>query len=328
MSFQNCKIAGVGVNPESYHGQEPERGTPEFRMSPSSLSAFMQCPSRWKAGYQSPESDAKDWGGLLDTLLLTPEQFKDRYAVKPKTYIADEKGTEKPWNMNAKVCQAWFAEQGDKKIVSTKDVTEAEKAVKRLLADETIKAFHDASDKQVHVIGEWLDEATGIIVPVQCLIDYAPRKDSEFQKSLGDLKSTRNAGQRVFGRWCYTAGYHIQAAFDLALYQAAVNPDNNTDGENRCEWIFVLSENYAPYEIGRRMLSQQFLEIGQKTFAHALKRYAKCLKTGIWAGYDKAEEFSIIQAESFMEFQSLSDALENDQEDALAAAVENDDIPT
>ena len=320
MSFQNCKLAGVGVNPESYHGQEAERGTPTFRISPSSLRAFMECPARWKAGYESPESDAKDWGWLLDMLLLTPEQFKDRCVVKPKTYIADEKGTEKPWNMNAKVCQAWFAEQGDKKIVSSKDFAEAEKAVKRLLADETIKSFHDASDKQVHVTGEWLDETTGVIVPVQCLIDYAPRKDSEFQKSLGDLKSTRNANQRVFGRWCYTAGYHIQAAFDLALYTAAT-------GEDRTDWIFILSENYAPYEIGRRLLGQQFLEIGRQTFEHALKRYAKCLKTGVWAGYDLQDEFSIISAEPWMEFSALSDALENAQEDALAAAANDDIIP-
>lgn len=310
MSFQNCKIVGVGVNSEKYHAQKGERGTPEFIMSPSSLKEFAGCPSRWRAGYSSPPSEAKDWGNLLDVLLLTPESFETRFSVKPATYPADgkkgEQPTEKPWNGNSTWCKDWIEAQGDKRVISKTDLANVQSAAKRLKDDETIAAYLHASDKQVHVIGEWLDEKTGLIIPVQCLIDSVPRKDSEFQKSLGDLKTTRNAGQRVFGRWCYQAGYHVQAAFDLALYTAAT-------GEDRTDWIFILSENYSPFETGRRLLNQDFLEIGKQTFQHALGRYARCLKTGEWAGYDPAEEFSLVIPEPFMEFAAMEDAMEHDQ---------------
>jgi hypothetical protein len=314
--FQNCKIVGCGVDSEKYHAhaQIQERGTPEFIMSPSSLKAFSECPSRWMAGYSAPDSEAKDWGNLLDCILLTPEQFKSRYAIKPATYKDTKTGEEKPWNGNSTVCKAWLSEHEGFSIISNAELTNAQNAVGRLLADETIATYHAASLKQVHVTGEWHDEKTGLVIPVQCLIDFVPKKDSEFQKSLGDLKSTRNAAQRPFGRWCYSAGYHIQAAFDLALFTAAT-------GEDRTDWIFICQENYAPFETGRRLLSQSFLEIGKQTFEHALSRYARCLKTGIWPSYDQDEEFSLVEAEPWMEFSALEDTLEQDQK-----SFESDDI--
>ena len=305
--FQNCKVVGVGVNSETYHSQKGERGSKDFIMSPSALKAFAECPSRWRAGYESPDSEAKQFGSLLDCLFLTPDQFKGRYAVKPATYKDAKSGDDKPWNGNSNVCKEWLADHDGFNIVSGAELTNAENAVNRLLSDETISSYHKASDKQVHVAGEWLDAKTGLIIPVQCLIDFVPRKDSEFQKSLGDLKSTRNAGQRPFSRWCFTAGYHIQAAFDLALYTAAT-------GEDRCEWIFILQENYAPFETGRRLLGQDFLDIGRQSFTYALEKYVRCLKTGEWTGYDPSEEFSLVVPEVWMEFSSLEDKLEYDQQ--------------
>lgn len=314
MNFQNCKIEGVGVNPDKYHAQTAKRGTPEFIVSPSSLKTFMECPARWIAGYAPPDSDAKTYGSMLDTLLLTPKQFDARYAVKPETYKDAKTGEEKPWNGNSNVCKEWLADHEAFEVVGKKDVFEVQAAIARLRADETIAAFLDASEKQVHVTGEWHDEKTKLVIPVQCLIDCVPKSDSEFQKSLGDLKTTRNAAQRPFSRWCYQAGYHVQAAFDLALYTAAT-------GEDRTDWIFLLSENYAPYETGRRLLSQDLVEIGRHTFEHGLQQYARSLKTGDWRGYDAPEEFSIIAAEPWQEFVALEDALEHHQSEQL-----NDDL--
>lgn len=316
--FRNCKIAGVGINSETYHKQEAKRCTPEFIMSPSSLKAFMECASRYKAGYQPPDTEAKDWGSLLDTLLLTPKQFEARYSIKPATYPDSKTGEAKPWNGNATFCKEWIAEQADRQIVSGSDVFEAHQAIRRLMADETIAAFHDASEKQVHITGEWYDKATGLVIPVQCLIDYVPKGDSEFQKSLGDLKSTRNAGLRPFQRWCYSAQYHTQGAFDLDLFDMATRKDENDkySGQGRDGWIFIVQENYPPYEVGRRLLSQEFVQIGRQTYQHALQRYARCLKTGIWSGYDAEEEFSLISPEPWQEFDALSDTMRRSQEEA------------
>jgi hypothetical protein len=315
MSFKNVKIAGVGVNSDNYHSQTAERGTPDFIMSPSSLKLFTECPARWKAGYQPPDSDAKDWGSLLDTLLLTPEQFKSRYAIKPASYHDAKTSEEKPWNGNSTVCKNWLEEHKDFQVVSAADVFLAQCAVNKLRADEAIASFLDASDKQVHLRGEWHDPATKLVIQVQCLIDCAPRLETEWFRNLGDLKSTRNAGQRPFARWCYTAGYHLQGAFDLDLYNATLTTSELQD-KGRNDWVFIIQENYPPFETGRRLLSQDFIQIGRQSYQHALKQYARAMKTGVWPGYDESDEFSIINPEPWMEFTALSEALEHDQTEA------------
>jgi hypothetical protein len=317
MSFTNCKIVGVGVNSESYHASNTPRGSKDFIMSPSALKSFSECASRWVAGYNPPASEAKSWGNLLDCLLLTPAQFKDRYAVKPATYKDAKTGEEKPWNGNSTVCKEWLSDHEDYEVISAAELANAQLAVNALLADETVAEYRKCSETQVHVKGEWHDKATGLIIPVQCLIDFVPSVKSVFQKSLGDLKSTRNAGVRPFGRWCFKAGYHVQAAFDLAMYVAAT-------GEDRTDWNLIVQENYPPFQIGRRLLSQDFIQIGQQHFEHSLRRYAKCLKTGIWSGYDPDDEFTIITPEPCMEFSALEDAMEQDQTEQLES---NDIIP-
>lgn len=314
--FKNVKIVGVGVDSGTYHTQSAERGTAEFVMSPSSLKEFMVCPSRYKAGYRQPDSDAKDFGSLLDCILLTPNQFVTRYAVKPETYVDTKTGEKKPWNGNSSVCKAWVDEHADSCVVSSYDVTEAQKAARRLMDDETISELINCSDKQVHLKGEWHDEATKLAIPVQCLIDLAPRKDSTFQKSLCDLKTTRNASQRPFARQVFTFGWHVQGAMDLALYTAATS-------EDRTDWLFVAQENYSPYQVGRRLLSLDFLEIGEATYKGALKRYAQCLKTGIWPGYDASEEFSLVIPDPWMSYEAVSDQMEQQQNEILE---ENPDI--
>lgn len=348
----NCKIVGVGVDSESYHQQEAKRGSKEFIMSPSSLKAFDLCAERWVLGYNAPESEAKDWGNAVDILALTPELAKSRLAVIPATYKAivmecptchsqtdsakcqkcktDRVKVEvsKDWNFGAMACSDWRDEQGGRLVISNKVYEEAKSAVQRLRDDETISAFLDASDKQVHVSGEWHDEATGLIIPVQCLIDCVPRNDSEYQRMLGDLKTTRNASQKAFGKWCYQAAYHVQAGFDLAMYRAAT-------GEERTEWGFLLSESFAPYQTGRRILRPDYsdpnrdetlLGIGRATFTRALKRYAQCLKTGTWTTYDEPETFTEIIAEPWHAMEESSKMAEMSYAEAIQETDENPDL--
>lgn len=295
MSFTNCKVVGKDVSPLAYHAQEAQRGSKDYIMSPSSLREFGHCPARWKAGYEPPDSDAKDWGSLFDTLALTRDQFGDRYAVEPGTY-KNEKGEVKPWNNNSNVCKAWREDQGEKEIVKAKQVEEAEFAIKCLLSDEIVRAWFDCCDRQVLVSGEWKTEA-GLIVPVRCLLDFVPRVGSEFEKCLGDLKTCRTAAVLPFQRDAFRMGYHVQAAFDLGLYSAATGEDRNT-------WCWVLSESYPPYQSGKRMLSQDFLTLGQATAGRLMENYAKCLLNDRWPGYDDHDEavqnWTIVDAEPFM----------------------------
>ncbi len=291
----NAVIAGVGVDSRAYLNQTELRGSVDYPVSSSLLREFSRCPARWVAGYQSPESKSMDWGSLLDTRLLTPEQFNDRYAVKPVTYTRGK--SEKPWRANAKECRDWLKAHLDKSVVSSQELKECDEAVKRFTSDDVISAFLDASDKQVELRGEWHDEKTGIVIPLKALVDLVPRKDTEFMKCLGDLKSSRNASLLAWQRWCFQAGYHIQASFNTDLYVAATGEDRNT-------FCFVVQENFPPWQTAKRMLSQDFLELGRAEYTRLLGNYCLCLKHNKWPDYDDNDEsvqgWSIVAPEPFM----------------------------
>jgi hypothetical protein len=310
--LKNCKIIGADVNPVGYHQSLHARGTLEHPMSSSSLRNFGHCPLRYFRGYNPPESKAKDFGSVLDCLLLTPKQFPARYAVQPGSY--ESKGMECPecgsvtdsktcskckcsrrevtvtkdWSNQSTTCAAWTKEQIDagREVVTEDTVLECTAAIARLQEDEILTDFIELSDKQVLIKGEWHDEKTGLIIPVQCLIDLAPRKDTEFAACLGDFKSTRTAALMAFQRDAFKYGYHVQAAFDFALWNAATAQERNT-------WCFVLQESYEPWQTGRRMLSQDFLTLGVAEYTRLLGNYCACLKSGKWPSYEDTDEGSV-----------------------------------
>jgi hypothetical protein len=253
MSFKSVIIRGKNVDSNRYHeGNGASRGDMDYEVSSSMLREFGNCAARWRAGYQPPDSDAKDFGSLLDTLVLTPEQFNARYAIRPETYDSGKDG-EKPWNNNATICKEWnkAAEAGNQIPIKKGEWAEAMTAAKRLQDDKTIAALAACSERQVWLTGIYEDEATGLSIPVKALVDYAPKDGSEFSQCLADLKTTRSA----------------------------------KTGEERDTWCFILSENFPPYQTGRSMLSQQKVEFGRMIYGAYLAKYAKCLKTGVWPDY-------------------------------------------
>jgi len=301
MSFQNVKIQAVGADPREYHQPGAQRGTKEFVVSSSSLrEVFARCPAAWLGGWALPESEALNYGALFDCLALTPDQFKRRYAVQPETYMADgakknDPPQSKPWNNNATVCREWKAEQNKvgREIVTPSDLSEANKAVMRLYADPNIKAFLDGSDKQVWVVGEWHDEPTGLVVPVQCLIDLVELEVPMTRQRIGDLKTTKNAAPGAWARWARFAGYDVQAAWNLDLYNAA-------SGRGLELFEFVLSESDFPYQTARRVAIDpnsgspegdegSAIVSGRRQYRRMLADYCQCLKHNRWPGYDDTD---------------------------------------
>lgn len=324
----NAKILAKAVNPVEYHEAKFERGDLRLEMSSSQLREFYRCPQRWKEGYNSPASESKTWGSLVDTLLLTPEQFSKRYVVTPQSYttkamecprcnsITDSKScrqckcerveieVSKPWTLQSDTClemkKEWEAQGLE--LLSASEKLAADAAIAKLMRDSHIATYVNESDKQVWVAATWEDES-GLKIPVKALLDLVPRADSVFGKSAGDLKTTRSAALGQWQRWVYSAGYHIQGALMLDLLSAALpNDDRNT-------WCHILSENFAPYQTGKRILSHAYIELGRAEYKKMLRLYCQCLKIGKWPHYDDHDEavqgWTIVEPSPWMESESL-----------------------
>ncbi len=303
----NAQIISRDTLAEDYFRNEVPRGHKDFPVSVSMLKQFGHCPQRWVSGYNSPESDAKDYGSLLDCRLLTPKQFDSRFAIKPATYVSD-KGEEKKWNANANACKEWADKQGDKLIISRKDLNDCDDAIARLKRDDAINSFLECSDRQVWLAAQWEDDETGLVVPIKCLIDLAPRPGTEFLKCLGDLKSTRSAQVMAFQRDCYKFGYFIQGKFYADVFNALPPSENCGESPDKNTFCFIIQESIEPFQPGKRMLSEDFMTLGQAEYTRLIQSYCKCLKTGKWPGYDDTDEavqgWSVIQAEPWMANQS------------------------
>jgi hypothetical protein len=296
------------VNPEFYHdyGKAHARGKEQYVMSRTDLCRFARNPQKWFLGEDKEETDALEWGSLLDCIALTPELFEKRYAVCPETYpvkgmecpvcksITESESCkkcaskrvpvtiEKPWNWQADYCGTWRINQESAGMACVKPdlSSKAWLAAGRLYKDPLIEEFMKASERQVMVVVEWQDEETGISVPIKCLLDLVPdRKHPKFGTMLADLKSARNGSVGAWPNVVANDGLHIQAALYLDAYNAATGHKYET-------FHHIISENVPPYVTARRMLSDEFLNMGRVFYKNALMDYCQCLKAGEWPGYD------------------------------------------
>jgi PDDEXK-like uncharacterized protein DUF3799 len=261
-------------------GNEFSRGDIRRVMSRSELMTFLDCPRRWVSGYREEgETASTIWGSLVDCLLLTPEKFDEQYAVCPETYLSTpkKKGDEpeaKKWNKNATFCQEWEASQDGKEVISSRLLSNAQAAVKRIMNDEMLSEFVDDSYKSVLVRAEWHDRETGLVVPIKCLLDILPNDG----KSLADLKTCQNAKEKEWVQHLERYNYHVQAALFLDAYNVA-------SGEDRLEFRHIVQENFAPFEYVPRTLSTSFLELGRAKYRAALQTYCRCIAEGNFHGY-------------------------------------------
>jgi hypothetical protein len=288
--LSNGRVIGANANAADYIKNEFPRGHRSFVMSRSALCEFNVCPSRWLAGIKDDDTTSTEWGSLMDCRVLEPEKFTERYAVTPEMYPCEptkkDPRTEKPWSRNATFCKEWEESVAPRIAITKKEEFESAFAVKRLMVRQSIREMIEQSDKQVLVEAEYRDRETEIVVPIKCLIDLVPHVGSAYGKSLADFKTSRSASPREWVRFVFQHNYHVQAAMYLDAYVAAT-------GEDRLEFRHVIQENFSPYQPARRIVSEEYLELGRITYKNALKRYCRCLASDEWPDYDEEARESI-----------------------------------
>lgn len=280
MSFKNAKIVGDGVDPESYHKALFNRGDPRFEMTRSALCTFSLCPERWLKGFEKEGSEATRNGSLLDVLFLDQKRFARDYEEIPATYKDAKTGEEKPWTMAANICKAWRddPERKGKTLVKSDDLVEAGIAMARLKEDEFVAGLMADAGTQVLVTATYVDRETGLEIPIKALIDIVPSAAGPHRSILVDFKTCRSAEIHAWTKSVFSFNYHTQAALYLDLFVAATGEDRNT-------FCNLIQENVPPFHIERRMLSQEYLELGRNAYKSALAFYCQCLSSNHWPGY-------------------------------------------
>jgi hypothetical protein len=287
--WTNAKILGADRK-RGEHGQF-KRGDKQFVMSRTELVDFAPCPAKWLASEHSQEtSDAMDFGSLLDCLSTTPEKLWDKFAIQPATYPAEgkkgEPPTDKKWNNNATFCKEWIAkaESEGKTVISQKMFDEAQLAFNSLKANEAIASLINDSARQVLIVADWKDEATGLTVPFAALLDLVPPSDHPtWGKCLADIKTARNGNPASWARVCDDSGYDVQAAIYFDIYKAA------RPNEDRTDFVHIVQENTFPFHVVSPppAFSSEFLDWGRLKYKNALRKYCQCLATGIWPSYEQ-----------------------------------------
>lgn len=296
--FSNAHVVGHDVRPDRYGSEKIERGAAGYTIRQSDLSEIARCPHRWRHGFHRKDTDALDWGSLIDMLMFFPDQWEEVYAITPETYTND-KGEERPWNFNATVCKQWRQDIGERFELKPAESARAHAATARLRDDYDVSSVLEGAATQVMVCGDYMDDEFDLRVPCKGLIDFVPDKAiGVWGRCLGDLKTTRNADPRHWARTVWAFGWHVQAAFYLDLYCAAT-------GEDRTDWIHIIQESFEPFEIGRRIISGEFVELGRRAYRSAIRLYARCLARDEWPTYDEMRStilpgFTLIGPEDWM----------------------------
>jgi hypothetical protein len=286
--FHDAKLIGVNFDNAAYVQENVKRGDASFVASRSMLMEFAHNPHRWRAGYTRKETSALNLGSLMDCLTLQPETFDARYAVQPRNYRDEKSGEEKKWNGNANFCKAWKAEQEGRLICKQADREGAEEARQKLRQDELVEELLTISMCQVCIHATYLDHATKLEIPVKVMLDGLPSVEHcFFGKCLWDFKSARSVENT---KWMYAVDsyhYDAQAALELDVY-ATLKPS-----ENRTAFLHIGQESFAPFEVGRKWLNMEFVDLGRNKYFYALAKYCRCLRDNNWPGMDDEQHDSI-----------------------------------
>lgn len=224
-------------------------------------------------GKREVTSDALDFGKAFHALIT---EGKREYAVQPDTYKSDE--GEKPWNNNAKVCKAWYAEQVGREVLTKKEESSLNGMSEKIRSHKVLSGMLEGAESELSIFVE----KDGIAFKAR--IDTLPKKGPVI-----DWKSTRDAKPEKFIRSSLDLRYHLRAAFYLDVLAWA--------GDRRESLWFAGIEKEAPYTLGIAKFNDQpesFLRVGRIKSRAIIRQIINAQQTGIWSDYGtyEAEEYA------------------------------------
>lgn len=223
-------------------------------ISKGGLDAIARSPAHYRYG-EREDTAALRQGRAIHTAVLEPELFEATYAL-----------AEGRRNKSAE------------KTELTKLEWETCKGVAAAIAEHpTCEDLFANGEPEESVF--WHD--TDTLLLCRCRPDWTHYGDNiDRQPYLLDLKTTKDASPGGFARTVDTYRYHVQAAFYLDGWSAAVS--------RWCdEFIFIAVEKTPPYAIGLYRLPDWKIEEGRQLYRRDLATYEYCRDREEWPGYSQ-----------------------------------------
>ena len=249
-----------------------------FSISSSGLRAVLCRPSEYWAyspynpdRFEDDSSSSLEFGKAAHMLLLGEQGFKERYSLRPATY-PDGKGGDKPWSGQSNWCKAWLAEQakGGKVVITDTEIGHIRHIAKSLERKEAIRLgiLNGRIERSLFCKdGDiWLKARP----------DVVPNDSGDFV----DLKTAASVDDESLSKAIFNHGYHVQAGLLRMIVRQVLG------AEAFSSFTFVFVEKAPPYDVRVMQLKDEDIDLGERQARVAIEMVKRCLKEGVWPGFD------------------------------------------
>ena len=214
---------------------------------------------------ETPDSPAMAKGRAIHCATLEPDEF-------PRRYVLWDGGIRrgKAWDdfRDATFPKEPLAADDYADVLATRDAVRAHPVAARYLAaghaEQTIT---------------WVDHNTDL--PCKARIDFITPEIAP-ENVIVDLKTSRDIGDRSFGKTTHDLLYHMSAAHYVAGMSAITGED--------WRFVFIAVESNPPHDVRVGPLSEDALYCGEQEAARLLRLVADCTASGKWPGAYPAED--------------------------------------
>jgi exodeoxyribonuclease VIII len=214
------------------------------RLSNSMLTVLKRCPQEFHARYITkkmahPEpSPSMALGEAVHCMVLEPEQYPDRFAIKPE-------GIDRRTTVGKQAWISFCEKAGSKSIIDVEDHRISESCANALLKHDQLSMVLERPgivEQRIDFVCEGIE--------MRCKPDLVLPDI----KLIVDVKTTKDASPRSFGHSLADYGYARQAA----LYRDAVAIQHGIE----CRFLFAVVCTASPFEVACYELTGEAMRQG------------------------------------------------------------------